>query len=400
MSKIVVVGGNFAGLTSALELKRKLGSEHEVIMISKSPNFLFIPSLIWVPFSDREVENITIPLAPIAQKAGIKFVHAEVSQVLAEENVVKSSAGDFNYDYLVMATGPDTVFDVIEGFGPQGNVSYIGNPPAALKTRQKWQEFVENPGPAVIGAAQAAGCTGAAYEFLFNFEQQCRAAGIRNQVELTWITPEPFLGHFGIEGIAGGEAMLKGFFKLLKINYIVEAEIEKITEDKIILKDGRTLPYKFSMVMPAFHGAPVVKNSPGLGNEKGYLPVHDTYQHKTYPNVFAAGIAADYPIPFKTRVPLSMPKTGYPADESAKTAADNIVRLINGDNKLKEKPMGKIPGLCIMDCGKKEVLIITNSLLKPRKFAIMIPNPFYDISKRLFERYFLWKVRHGYSRLP
>lgn len=400
MANVVVVGGNFAGLTSALELKRKLGKEHKIMLISKSTVFLFIPSLIWVPFGEREIKDITVPIEPVCQKAGVEFIHAEVSQILPEDREVKTDKGNYTYDYLIVATGPELAFDQIAGLGPEGNVAYIGTPHGAMETRKRWQEFIKHPGPAVIGAAQAAGCAGAAYEFLFNFEQQCRAAGIRDKVKLTWITPEPFLGHFGIGGIAGGESMLKGFMKMYHINYITEAEIDKITQDTIYLKDGQNLPYTFSMIMPAFHGATVVKNSPGLGNEKGYIPVHDTYQHKNYPNIFAVGIAADYPVPFKTRVPLGMPKTGYPADESAKTAAENIIRLINGETKLKEKPLGKIPGLCIMDAGKKEVIILSDSLLKPRKFAVMIPNPIYDISKRLFEKYFLWKIRRGYSWLP
>ncbi len=400
MAKIVVVGGNFAGLTSALELKRKLGQGHQVIMITKSPVFLFIPSLIWVPFGEREIKDITVALEPIAKKGGVELVVAEVSQVFPDENKLITNKGEYAYDYLVMATGPELAFDQIEGLGPKGNVSYIGTPNGAMETRKRWQEFVKNPGPAVIGAAQAAGCAGAAYEFLFNFEQQCRAAGIRNKVNITWLTPEPFLGHFGIGGIAGGEQMLKGFMKLLNIHYITEAEIEKVGSDTIELKGGTVLPYQFAMIMPAFIGADVVRKSPGLGNEKGYIPVDDTYQHKHYPNIFAVGIAADYPIPFKTRVPMGMPKTGYPADESAKTAAENIVRLIHGQTTLKERPMGKIPGLCIMDAGKKEVIILSDSLLKPRKFAVMLPNPIYDVSKRMFEKYFLWKVRKGYSWLP
>ena len=400
MAKIVVIGGNFAGLTCALELKRKLGKEHDVMMFSKSSVFLFIPSLIWVPFGEREIKDITIPLEPITTKAGVEFINTEVAQISPEQNLVITPNGNYKYDYLVMATGPELAFDQIEGLGPTGNVSYIGTPHGAMETRKRWQEFVRDPGPAVIGAAQAAGCAGAAYEFLFNFEQQCRAAGIRDQVDITWITPEPFLGHFGIGGIAGGETMLKSFMKLFNINYITEAAIDKITSDTITLKDGRNLPYKFSMIMPAFYGADVVRNSPGLGNDKGYIPVNDTYQHKKYPNIFGVGIAADYPVPFKTRVPMGMPKTGYPADETAKTAAHNIVNLIKGNNKLEKKPLGKIPGLCIMDAGKKEVIILSDSLLKPRKFAVMIPNPIYDFSKRLFEKYFLWKVRNGYSWLP
>lgn len=400
MAKIIIVGGNFAGLTSALELKRKLKHRHEIIMISKSPVFLFIPSLIWVPFGERELKDITIPLERVTRKKGVRLIIAEVTKILPEENKVILSDQEINYDYLIIATGPELAFDAVEGLGPQGNVNYIGTPHGAMETRQRWKEFIKHPGPAVIGAAQAAGCTGAAYEFLFNFEHQCRRAGIRDRVDLTWITPEPYLGHFGIGGIPGGETMLKGLMKALNIHFITEAEIARISDHTITLKSGQSLPYSFSMIMPAFHGASVIKNSPGLGNEKGYIPVRPTYQHKHFPNIFGVGIAADYPVPFRTRVPVGMPKTGYPADESAKTAAENIIRLVHGEHRLQEKPMGKIPGLCIMDAGRKEVIILSDRLLKPRRFALMIPNPFYDLGKRLFEMYFLWKIRNGYSWMP
>lgn len=143
---------------------------------------------------------------------------------------------------------------------------------------------------------------------------------------------------------------------MFNINYITQAEIEKANEDTICLKNGTTLPYKFAMIMPAFHGVEMIMNSPELGNPTGYIPVKDTYQHDKYLNIFAVGIAAHYQVPFKTAIPLGMPKTGYPADETAKAAAENITRLINGRSDLKEVPMGKIPGLCIMTLVKKKSL--------------------------------------------
>ena len=53
-----------------------------------------------------------------------------------------------------------------------------------------------------------------------------------------------------------------------------------------------------------------------------------------------------------------------------------------------------------MDARKKEVIIFSNTLFKPRKFALMIPNVFYDVFKVLLEKYFLWKLRNGLSYLP
>jgi sulfide:quinone oxidoreductase len=401
MAKIVVIGGSFAGLTAALEARRKLGPEHKVLMISKTNKFVFVPSMIWVPFGWREVEDVTAPLSPILSKAGVEFMHTEATKILPKENRVETNQGNVNYDYLVIATGPDLDFDSIEGLGPNGNVECICNPQSALEARRKWKEFLKNPGTVVIGAAPAAGCAGAAYEFLFNMEYALRKHGVRKKADLYWITPEPFLGHFGIEGIAGGEKMLKTFMKMFNIKYLTEAAIEKVDKDNVHLRDGEVIPYKFSMIMPAFMGAKVIRDSEVLATPRGFIPTHDSYQHKEFPNIFAAGISVDVPPPFKPgKIPLNVPKTGFPSDEAGKVAAENIKRLIEGRIDLQSKPFGKIPGLCIMDAGHKEVIIVSNHLFKPRQFAVMIPNVFYDISKRLFEKYFMWKVRTGRSYLP
>ncbi len=139
--------------------------------------------------------------------------------------------------------------------------------------REGWQKLIRDPGPVVVGASQGASCMGAGYEFLFNLEYAARQAGVRDKIDITWITPEPFLGHFGIGGMAGGEAMLKSFMKMFHINYVVNSEIEEITETEVVLKDGRRLPYKYSMIIPPFNGAKFVKESGDLGDEKGFIPV-------------------------------------------------------------------------------------------------------------------------------
>ena len=400
MAQIIVVGGNFAGLTSALELKRKLGNTCEVKLISKLPYFLFIPSLIWIPFGKKELKDITVPLEPITTKAQIEFICSEATQILPEEKIVRCTDKDFRYDYLIIATGPEWIFDQVDGLGLGSNISYIVTPETAMETRKRWYKFIQNPGPVVIGAAQGAQCVGPAYEFLFNFEKRCRDVGIRNKVNITFITPEPFLGHLGIGGMTGSEFILKKLLPAFKINYITNSEIKTVTNDDIILKNGHSLSYKFSMIMPIYKGAKVIRNSPELGNNDAFLPVNTGYQHKIYPNIFGVGVAADYPVRFKTPVPIGIPKTGYAADESAKTAAENIVRLVKGNHQLKLKPMGEIPDLCIIDAGDKEMLGIADNLLKPRKFSIVLPNPVYNVAKIMFEKFYLWKVKHGLSWLP
>lgn len=400
MKKTVVIGGNFAGFTAALEVKRKGGKNVEVLVIDKSPVFTFIPSLIWVPFGRRDMKDITVRKDTIFKRKGVEFLMAEALSVDPDNNTVVTNKGEVHYDDLVIATGPKVKYDVAPGVAEYAD--YVGTPHGAMQIRKKLQGFAKDPGPVVIGATQSAGCMGAAYEFLFNFEKWLRDQKIRKKVDLHWITPETFLGHFGIDGMTGAQTMLESFMKMFNIHFHTEVAVDKMDAEKVYLSDGTELPYKFSMMMPPFVGVDFVTNSPKLeANASGYLPVGEDYRHPTYPNVWAAGIAVDVPLPFKPgKVPFGSPKTGYPSDETGKIVAENIIRVHKGQKDLKKKAWGKIPGLCVMDAGKKEVWIISNHLFKPRSFAIMVPNVIYDFGKVAFEKYFMWKTKHGYSYLP
>lgn len=400
MTTTVIIGGNFAGITAALEIKRKGKDQHKVILIDRSTDFLFIPSLIWVPFGRREIKDISFNKTEILRKKGVEFVQTEAYTVDPDTNTVFTKDGDFKYDHLVICTGPKVDFDAVPGL--KENAYYIGTPPGAMKTRAYLEEFKRNPGPIVVGSTQNAGCMGAAYEFLFNLEKWLRDQKIRKKVDLYWITPEDYLGHFGIDGMPLGESMLKAFMKMFNIHYKTQVGIKEVKKDSVILSNGEELKSHFTMLMPPFIGVDFVTNSPKLDfTPNGYMNVGDDYRSKKHSNIWAAGTAIEVKLPFTPKeVPFSVPKTGYPADVTGKVAAENIVRISRGETKLKLKPWGKIAGLCIMDAGKKEVLILSNHLFRPRTFAVMIPNVIYDFSKVLFEKYFLWKTKRGYSRLP
>lgn len=401
MTTTIVIGGNFAGITAALEIKRKGGNEHRVIMIDKSPLFLFIPSLIWVPFGRREIKDISFRKDEILHKKGVEFIIEEATKIDTENNTVSLANGDvLSYDHVVVATGPKVNFDIAPGV--QEHSFYVGTPNGAMKIRKALEEFKANPGPIVIGATQNAGCMGAAYEFLFNIEKWLREQNIRKKVDLYWVTPEDYLGHFGIDGMPMGEMMLKSFMKMFNIHYRTRVGVKEVKADRVILSNDEELESKFTMLMPPFIGVDLVRNSPGLkATATGYLQAGDDYRLIHKDNVWVAGIAVDVKLPFTPKeVPFSSPKTGYPSDETGKIVAENIIRVSKGKTELKKKAWGKIPGICIMDCGKKEVIILSDNLFKPRNFAVMIPNIFYDFSKVIFEKYFLWKTKHGYSFLP
>lgn len=398
--KVLVIGGNFAGSTAAMEIKRKLKSKVEVTLIDRNDDFIYIPSLIWVPIKRRNIEDIVIPRRKILEKKGVKFVKDIALKIEPNENKVYTENGVYDYDHLIIATGPKVNYDIAPGVREYS--CYIGTPPKAMETREKLEEFKKNPGPIVIGATQNAGCMGAAYEFLFNIEKWLREENIRKKVDLYWVTPEPYLGHFGIDGMPLGEAMLKKFMEMFHIHYRTNVGIKEVTKDSVILSNNEEIKSKFTMLMPPFIGVDFIANSPKLESPaNNFITVLPNYRHEKIENIWAAGLAVNVIPPFQQGdVPFSVPKTGYPSDVTGKIVANNIVKTIKGETNLEEKPWGKITGLCIMDAGKKEVIIVSNTLFKPRVFALMLPNVIYDINKVILEKYFLWKLRNGYSFLP
>lgn len=406
MKNIIVLGGNFAGFTAALQLVKKLKRRHKeykITVVSPTHDFLYVPSLIWVPFGRRKVKDIRFDLRPVFRKHNITFIKKAAERVDPDSNTVYLDNGDeMTYDFLVIATGVKMNFDVVDGLSPEDNkIQNIVIPKLANKTLEAFEALVKDPGPVVVGATQGASCMGAAYEYLFNMDKELRKHKVRDKVTLYWITPEPYLGNFGIDGMPGGEKMLKMFMKMYNIKWIVDASIDQIDKDKIILKSGEELPYKMAMLMPPFEGADVMKASPKLVDQKGFVETDGTYQHITYKNVFAAGLAVKVAPPFQINgTPFGVPKTGYPSDVTGKIVAENIVRLIKGKSKLVNKEWGKIPALCVMDAGHKEVYLLANHLFKPRQFAIIIPNIFNDFGKVMLEKYFLWKAKRGYAWLP
>ncbi len=399
---ILVLGSNFGGATAALELKRKLKDRAQVSVISPNPDFTFIPSMIWIPFGRRKMKDISFPIRPIMEKKGIKFIQDVATEIEPEQNLVKTAHnGDIAYDYLVISTGVQMDFSVAENLHPQdGLIENIVIPKFAVRAHEKFNELVKDPGPVVVGATQGASCMGAAYEYLFNMDKALRDKDVRKKVELTWFTPEPFLGHFGIGGITGGQTMLEGFMKMYNIKWYTNASIDKIEKDKIIMKDGTVLPYKMAMIMPPFVGTEALKHSPELVDEKGFVVCNEGYQHVKYKNVYGVGLAVEVKAPFQCVVPFGVPKTGFPTEVSAKIAVENIINEINGSKTFKKRDWGKIPAVCVMDAGHKEVIILGDHLFKPRRFAIMIPNIFNDWTKLLVEKYFLFKFKRGWAMLP
>jgi len=113
--KVLVLGGNFAGLTAALSLKHELGDGVDITVVAKSDRFQFNPSFIWIPFGRRKVKDVVFPVAKTFTSHGVKFVHGEATTIDPTGQQVQTTQGPLGFDYLVIATGYLNNFEVVPG---------------------------------------------------------------------------------------------------------------------------------------------------------------------------------------------------------------------------------------------------------------------------------------------
>lgn len=397
--KVLVLGSNFGGLTAALAVKHELHGDVDVTVLSDRDHFLFNPSLIWLPFGKRTSKDITFKVGPTFESAGVDFVVDAAIHVDPVAHQVRTAGGAMHpYDYLVISTGTRNKPEAVEGL--QENSNTITTLDTAIRTGEAWKAFLDAPGDILIGATQGASCFGAAYEFLFNTSHQLRKAGLKKRVKLTYVTAEPFLGHFGIGGLPHGEALLGMFLKKEKIEYRTDVAMAAVEDGAVVTADGEKIPFSFSMIVPPFAGQDFLQTTPGLTNASGFIEVRDTYQTRAWDDVYAVGLAAAVQVPWTTPTPVGVPKTGFPTERMAHVAAKNIAAQIRGETPEEAERFADIPAICIMDAGNNGVLILADKMLPPRKHGILVPGPQNHAFKLAFEKYFLWKMKGGHVTLP
>ncbi len=400
--RVVVLGSSFAGMTGALHLKHLLDKKHEVIVLDPRDHFTFIPSLIWVPFGTRKADDVTFKLAPMYEKKGIQFINEAAASIDTDAHTVTTSSGDtIDYDRLLVATGPRLAFERIKGLGPEkGYTQSVCNLEHAEMAGKAWDEFMENPGPVVVGTAQGGSCFGASYEFLFNVKHRIKKAGLEDVAPVKFVTAEPYLGHFGLAGVGDSSKKVEQFFDKLNIEGIPNSVIEEVDDGKIKLEGGRELPFAYSMIVPPFSGVDVVTETPGLANHAGFVPVDTFFRHVDFPEIFSAGVSIAVAPPEKTQVPAGVPKTGQMSETMAKVAAENIVADLDG-RATWELPMDELAAICVLDAGSGGIIFKADHVLDKEKepSAHIMAGPQAHWAKIAFERFFLSSRKRGHINL-
>lgn len=402
--RIVVLGAGLGGSIAAFELRHKLRDRAEIMVVSDSENFSFVPSNPWVAVRWRTPDQVQVHLPPVFARQGIGFTAAGAKRVVPAENRIElGDGGVLSYDYLVIATGPELAFDEIEGLGPDGHTVSICQTPHAEAAASAFDRFVESPGPIVVGAVQGASCFGPAYEFALILDTELRRRRIRDRVPMTFVTSEPYIGHLGLDGVGDTKTLLESELRDRHIKWITNARVAKVEPGLIrveeIARGGQVeatyeLPFAYSMLLPAFRGIAAVRGIDGLTNPRGFILVDSKQRSPAFANVFALGVCVAIPPTGATPVPVGVPKTGFMIESMVTAVVENIAELLDGAEPSHEATWNAV---CLADFGDGGVAFIAQPQIPPRNVNWSSRGKWVHYAKAMFERYFLRKVRRGGS---
>ena len=403
MAHIVIMGAGTGGMPAAFEMREALDKEHKITLVNASPNFSFVPSNPWVAVGWRTADDVSFPIAPSVTRKGINFVAQPVSRIDAAGNRLEFLNGDtLDYDFLVIATGPKLAFDEVEGAGPEkGHSQSICTLPHAERAYAAYQQFLTDPGPVVIGAMQMASCFGPAYEFAFIVDADLRKRQMRDRVPMTLVTSEPYIGHLGLGGVGDSRGLLESSMRHSHIKWITNAKVTRIEADKMFVDEyndagevikQHELPFKYSMMLPAFKGVDAVAAVEGLCNPRGFVIVDKHQRSPKYPNIYSAGVCIAIPPVEATPVPTGAPKTGYMIESMVTAIVNNI----------KAEVMGYIPSgtatwnaICLADMGDTGAAFVALPQIPPRNVTWARKGKWVHWAKVGFEKYFIRKMKTG-----
>jgi sulfide:quinone oxidoreductase len=345
MKNLVILGAGTSGTMMANHLVKNLDKKDWTITIVDQykthyyqPGFLFLPFDIYTTKQVKKNGKKFIPKR-------VNYVQEKIELIVPEENKVTLESGtDLNYDILIVATGTKTAPDEVEGMdGPEWYKSifdfYTYEGAKALRDKLRTWEG----GKMVIHISEMPiKCPVAPLEFAFLADSFFKNKGMRDKVDITYVTP--------LDGAFTKPKATKALHYLLEeknIKEVTSFNIERVDyeNNKIIDYAETEVEYDLLVTIPPNLGDELIERS-GMGDDLNYIPTNKaTLQTKAHENIFAIGDA--------TNLPAS--KAGSVAHFEAEILTDNIIRYINGE-PLKEEFDGHAN--CFIETGNGKALLI------------------------------------------
>ncbi len=401
MATIAVVGAGIGGISQVYELNNEFGSQHRIVLIGDSDRFEFTPSNPWVAVGWRKPEQIVVDLPDLMAKHGIEFSSQGVKRIEPEDNrLTLNDDSRIDYDFLVIATGPKLAFDEVEGLGPHGGYTQsICKTGHAETAYADFEKLAANPGPVVIGAAPAASCFGPAYEYAFILDTELKKRKIRDRVPMHFVTPEPYIGHLGLDGVGDTKGLMESELRERHIHWTCNARITRVEDGTLHYvehdEDGaekktHALEFRHSMILPAFTGVDAVTGVDGLTNPRGFVVIDEFQRNPKFTNIYAVGVCVAIPPVSVTPVPTGAPKTGYMIESMVTATTRNIASVVAGREPADR---GTWNAVCLADFGDSGVAFVAIPQIPPRNTNWASRGKWVHLAKVAYEKYFIHKVR-------
>ncbi len=326
MKRIVILGAGTAGTMMANKLRKALDrDEWGITIVDKHRTHYYQPGFLFIPFGIYNKQDVMKPKADFIPP-GVKTIFSEIEKIDGAENKVLLEGGKvLKYDFLIIATGTQTVPDETPGLKDKlwyKEIFDFYTVEGAVALQKYFKQF--EGGKLVMCISELPfKCPVAPIEFVCLADAYFTEKGIRDKVDITFVTPLP--GAF-TKPIA--TKMLSELLEEKNINVVPDFYVESVDNEKKVIKsyDDIEIPFDVLTIVPVNMGSEVIERS-GLGDDMNFVPTNKkTLQSEAFENIFVIGDAANLPTS----------KAGSVAHFAGEILFDNMMSAIEGRPLLAE----------------------------------------------------------------
>ncbi len=363
MKQIAVLGAGTGGTLIANLLVQRLDlREWAVTVFDREQQHVYQAGLLFLPFAlygysgpEDIVKNISTPLPRAA-----RFVNAEVKLIDHEARKIETSDGTYPYDWLISAMGCRIASEEVDGMESAmgGDVHTFYTLDAAMALQQALAQMRE--GRLVIDIAEMPiKCPVAPIEFAFLADYYFELKGIRDQIDITLVTP--FSGAFTKPN---ANRVLSEIAANKRINIVPDFSIESVNAEQKTINsyEGASVEYDLLCAVPPNLGPSVIEDS-GIGDGTGYILTDPrTLKARKAEHVYVLGDNSN----------VSTSKAGSVTHFEADTVVENLLREIED-----KKPLPSFDGHsnCFIESGHHKALLIDfNYDMEPLEGSFPLPH--------------------------
>ena len=374
-SRIVILGAGFAALSAARTLRR-LAPKASITIAAPKAEFVYLPSLIWVPPGIRQGSDLVLPLDRFFKRHRLHYQPCTVTGLKKGGRTVLTDQGEIENDALIIASGArflkampgiEHALTLCEGVA---SAEAIGQRLRAMQGGHVAFGFGGNP------KEPSAMRGGPMFELLFGVDTWLRQQGKRDKFNLTFFNaaaePGKRLGDKAVQGLLA-EMKKRG------IKTHLGHKIQGFSGTEVRTEAG-DLPANLILFMPGLSGPAWAANSELPLSPGGFFQANEFCQVTGAERVFVAGDAGSYP------GPDWLPKQAHMADLQAQAAAQNLLLALDGKAPV-ARPKAEL--ICIVDSVDAGILVYRDI----KRSWLLPPSRLFHWAKRFFEYHYLRAFR-------